>query len=519
MGADFPNQIESIQQITSDKRDVAVLASGASISLFGKIAGRGLYAVTEVILARVLGPSFYGLYAIGMTVLRIAATIGMLGTQNGVIHFGTRFWRSSLPELKRVLIYGIGYSVVSGLIIGISIYFFAPWLAIEVFHKPDLINAFRGFAIAFPFTIGLWVTSSATRITRRMKYYVISEEITQSSVNLLVVLTLSFIGLTVSGAVFAAVLSYFFAFCLALYYVWILFSEALEVRSPSSFPFQTFMLFSIPTGLAGTFTLLPGWISRLFIGFYRPAAEAGIYQAASQVSILFAMILSAMNSIYGPMIADLHHKNEYRRIDALYKTSTRWALYSILPIFIVICFIPRQFMAAIFGPAYIFGAIPLVILSCTQVVNVGTGAVGFLLTMTGHQNRWFITSILTFILALMLNAWLIPPLGMTGAALASAIAISGLFISGLIQVKLILGFWPYDRKYIKGLISVILTVCLLILINRNLQYFSPIIHLVINSFIAFIGFYSFLILQGLYSEDIEMIRVLSKRLRRVNFFS
>jgi O-antigen/teichoic acid export membrane protein len=104
------------------EHDISTLASGAGITLFGKVSGRGIDALTEILLARWLGPTAFGLYAIGMTVLRIVGTIGAFGLNNGVIQFGARYWRTS-PHLKSTLVYAIGFSLVSGTVIGTIVFF------------------------------------------------------------------------------------------------------------------------------------------------------------------------------------------------------------------------------------------------------------------------------------------------------------------------------------------------------------------------------------------------------------
>jgi hypothetical protein len=90
------------------EKDVATLATGAGIALAGRVAGRGFYAITEIAHA-----------AVGASIIRFVyhrdnhsahrGTIGMLGLNNGVIHFGTKHWRTSL-EFKNVLYYSIGIS-------------------------------------------------------------------------------------------------------------------------------------------------------------------------------------------------------------------------------------------------------------------------------------------------------------------------------------------------------------------------------------------------------------------------
>jgi len=296
LDSDVP-PIEASPRFAPPEKDVAILATGAGIALVGKVGGRGLYAVTEIVLARILGPAGFGLYAIGLNLLRIVGTIGTLGLQNGVIRFGTRYWRTSPAGLKTTLLYAIGLSLASGVSLGMTLFFLAPWLAVQVYSKPELVLIFRGFAFAFPLAIGLWVTASATRISKRMKYSVFAEDVVQPAANLILVIVVVFWGLTLSRAVSINVLSYGIAFVLALFYILILFHDALASPAGTDLSVKELLFFSIPTGLAGTFSLLTEWIGRLFVGYYLPAEEAGIYQAAAQISILFVIILNALNAI------------------------------------------------------------------------------------------------------------------------------------------------------------------------------------------------------------------------------
>lgn len=59
----------------STAADSATLASGAGLALVGRVSGRVLQVLTEIFLARVLGPAIFGLYAAGWTLLRIIGLI------------------------------------------------------------------------------------------------------------------------------------------------------------------------------------------------------------------------------------------------------------------------------------------------------------------------------------------------------------------------------------------------------------------------------------------------------------
>jgi O-antigen/teichoic acid export membrane protein len=500
--------------ITEFNKDIGTLATGASITLIGKVGGRGIDAVSDVVLARLLGPSDFGLYSLGITVLRIAGTIGMLGLQNGIIRFGTRFWPSSPSNLKKTLYYTLITSFTSGVILGCLLFVFAPWLAIEVFNKPELILVFRSFAFAFPLIIGLWVASAATRISKNMRYSAITEDLVQPFSNLLLLVLFAFFGLTLSKSISANVISTGTGFILALFFLYYLFGEVLTKPIGNEFSYRELIIFSIPTGLAGTFTLLTGWVSRLFVGYYRPAADVGIYQSASQISLIFVIILNAMNTIFAPMIAGLYHRNEIKRIEELYRVSTKWGLYIILPLYLVILTIPQQFIAAIFGKEYIAGSTAMIVLCTTQVINVGTGAVGFLLTMTGRQNHWFYTSGFTMILCIILNLLLVPIYGLLGAALATSLAVSALYLAGLVQVRLILNLWPYDRRFLKGILAAVAATIVLLGVQRFAGSYPPIWNVLVCVILSFGVFGGVLLLVGLDDEDQEFGAILKNRLNK-----
>ena len=493
--------------------DIAKLATGASVSMVGKIMGRGSLAVMQIVLARFLGPELFGLYALGYTILRVGELLGHLGLNNGVIHFGSSYWGKDNRNLKRVLYQSIGYAFLSGTLIGALLFLSAPWLAVEVFAKPELTRVLRWFAPAFPLVAGLRVAAAATRISERIIFTVYAEDLLQPLASLFFVGVVYLLGLGLGGAVLASTLSFALAFALALYYVRLIFSSALNTKGYSRRDGKELLLYSLPTAFSGLFTLLTMWIDRLLVGYFQPTSDVGIYQAASQTAMLFGVILTAFNVIFAPMIARLYYSGAKERLAEMYKVSTKWGLYISLPIFLVVLFASGDVMTLIYGAEYQRGAIPLTILSTAQLINAGTGAVGFILIMTGRQQRWLAISAIMFFLDLGLNLMLIPKMGIVGAAIGTAFAVAGLFVLALIQVKYELDLWPYDKRYFKGLLATITTVTIILLVRlipMPIFFFVALIFLF--SIITFAGI---LILLGLDGEDIELVRLVQLRVHQV----
>ena len=251
----------------------------------------------------------------------------------------------------------------------------------------------------------------------------------------------------------AGVASFGMAMLLALYFVRRLYPRAFHWGDRRRALVWDLLRFSLPISLARTFTTLNIWIDRFILGFFRGAYDVGLYQAASQLSTIFAVILTAFNEIFSPMIADLHHRGDKERMRDLYAVATKWGLYACLPIIILIFFAPREIITAIYGEQYVSASTPLVILSIAQLVNLATGAVGTLLFMTGHQISWMRISAGAMIANLVLGSILGSRFGMLGVAISTSLSISAQFIIAVLWVRAKLDLWPYDARYLKGIIA------------------------------------------------------------------
>ncbi|MEZ4515848.1 MAG: polysaccharide biosynthesis C-terminal domain-containing protein [Chloroflexota bacterium] len=221
--------------------------------------------------------------------------------------------------------------------------------------------------------------------------------------------------------------------------------------------------------------------------------------------------MNAFNMILTPMIADQYHKKNYKQLEELFRVNTKWGIYCVIPLVLLIMFAAGDIMTVLFGSEYSGGAVALQILTIGQFINIATGATGIMLIMTGHQQEWFRLSVLIVIVNIILNLTLIPRFGIEGTAIATASTVGGLFALGLLIVRHTLHMWPYDRRYIKGLVAAGATVVALLLIAT--LPLSPLLNVIISTAASGIVFVGVLLLQGLDSEDKAFINLIRKRVR------
>jgi len=489
-------------------KNLSKLIVGISWSITGKFLGRFLSVLGDVVVARILGPSVFGLYSIGWTLLRMCSLVVHLGLPNGVQRFIPLYINNDSIHAHRIIKQSIIISTLSGILFSLTLYILSPFIANEIYHKPDLVIIFRLFGLSLPFISILSTTVAITRATHMMNYSVLIEDIGQPFFGLVFLGIVYFtVGALVNWVIFSDLLSFVIASILGFWAAKKLFSGFLTISMQSLSALRELMVFSIPTALAGTFAVFVFWVDRLLVGYFLSESENGLYQAASQLSVLFVIVLSAFNSILAPMFSSFYAMKDIQQINEIFRVGTKWGLYLCLPVFLVFCFAPTELLSFIYGPAYSGAWMALVVLSVGQIINVGTGSIGSLLSMTGNHRLWLFLSILGMILNIIMCVFLIPSFGITGAAMGTTISLNVMYFSGLLWARNKMGVWPYDDRYLKGFVSFGCTMLVLFGFER-IYSGNGFIFLSLLSLLSLITFFGVLIMLGLEDEDKHIINVL-----------
>jgi len=103
----------------------------------------------------------------------------------------------------------------------------------------------------------------------------------------------------------------------------------------------------------------------------------------------------------------------------------------------------------IFGPSFEPGAAVVIIGAVGQLFNCAVGSVGFLLLMSGNQAQLMKIEVVSAILMIGLNIFLVPYFGIAGAAIAATVTTVATNIWALTSVRRILKVFPYNAGYLK----------------------------------------------------------------------
>ncbi len=498
-------QAETLEQLTKK------VAKGAGITFGGSIIGGAFLYISLLIIARLLGAELLGIYVLGYAIFSFLALLARIGLDSGALRYVSIYNKAQDGKrIKGILVQSFLVSFLAGLGIGIVSYFSSEWIATTIFKIEELDKAIRIFSLGIPFMATMFVAATATRGFQKVQYFVYIVNIFQPLTKLCLILIFYWVGLELYGVVWATVISAVLGLLLAIvFYIKRVFPELISNIKPL-FEARKLFKFSIPmffSALVGFFFL---WTDILMLGYFRSPSEVGIYRAASQISLLLVLILSALSSIFVPIIAELYNKKEMDKLNGLFKIVARWGFYICLPIFLVMVFLPKEILS-LFGLQFIGAWYALVILAFAYFIHVSLGDVGWVLAMCGRQKLWFYIIITMAALNIGANLLLIPKFGIIGAAVATGISMVGLHLAGLVAVRYFLKLFPFDSRHLKGLAAGIVS-CIFALVLRNLGINQhPIIFPLFFSF-SIVGVYVLMLfIFRLDKEDKAIVEILRKK--------
>jgi O-antigen/teichoic acid export membrane protein len=177
----------------------------------------------------------------------------------------------------------------------------------------------------------------------------------------------------------------------------------------------------IPLIMISTLAVLEIQINVLMIGPLVSTKDAGIYSAAMRLSTLAIFGFMAVNTIAAPMFSQLHANGEHHQLQRLLTLSARGLAAFTIPVCAVLILFGKPLLM-LFGKEFVRAYPVLVILTASHLIDVLSGSVGFLLTMTGHQGTAARMMLLRVAIHVTLGAMLIPRFEMVGAAWALLVA-------------------------------------------------------------------------------------------------
>lgn len=415
----------------------------------GGVSGqRALNTAIEVVLARGLGPTAYGVYALAWRIAQLLFRIVTFGSVPALQRFLPAYERD--PERRSVVV-GLAYATTIGFGVAIAtaIWLAAPSINDLTVREPAFVWTMRAFGTLVVFLGLIRIAASILRAVGSARGEVLFDKLLRPGVRFVGAVTALWLGYSVVGIAAGIVIA-----AAVLVTVAVPLSTRMSGIVPSlrgaRGEVRRFYNHAAPVALSSLGKVFQNRIDVLLVGALLSAVAAGVYNAVLVLIAIAWIPLMSFNQLLPPVASNLYADDRMETLNAVYTSVTRMLVTTVVPLLAMLVVYGEAFLA-LFGSTYTQGYLPLVVYLGGVFVGSAVGATGWLLMMTDHQ---YVRMVLDWLLAVLNTALtyvFVLRYGLVGAALGTALAIA---VQNGLQVLLLRRFenlWPFDRTFLTPL--------------------------------------------------------------------
>jgi O-antigen/teichoic acid export membrane protein len=409
---------------------------------------------TTLVLPRLLAPSQLGLISVLVSMATMAQLVSGLGFTNTTMRFFPYFRNREA-----------GHSGFLPLLLGVPLAMFGVVATVLWLGRPLVLRWYANeaalvkpfYAVMLGMALFILLYNLLESYTKSLYHTSFSSLLTDVVQRILIVSAAGLYGagyLSFSGFVLAYMGAY--AVISALLLLYLAYIGELHLRPTRAVlrvrPMSELMRFGSFALLGNVSGVILVTIDSLMLARYG-LDKAGIYNIAFNISTALAIPFRALYKTAYPLVADYWKENATAKMLDFYRRTTRLTTtlgaYLAVGIGLNLPFI----YGLIHKPEYAAGSVAVLLLLLGRLTDGITGVNGIIVVTSPRYRYDLLFNVGLSILVIGLNALLIPRLGLTGAALSNAVALSGINLLRSWFVWRSFGWQPFDRRifYILGL--------------------------------------------------------------------
>ena len=401
---------------TATDSDLSKLMSSATLV----IAGQMLYSVSNLveraIIANFLSTEAYGQVGIGLSLMFIGSTVGILGFQSGIPRYISRFTDDS--EIRGAVLTGIAVSTTTSVLVAGAMYLNTDLLASYLLDPGDSTELMKLFILTIPVVTMLRIGASSIRGLENTLYRTYAEQLVYPGTRLLLLIVFLGLGWGIAAAGYAYVISAAVSAVIAF----ALFQRLFSMRGPFRTSFREMLSYSLPLVLSGLATQLLTKADTLMVGYFQTNVDVAYYEAAFPLATGLQLFLGAFGFLYFPLISRLDSEDRMGEVNSMYQLTTKWVYLLTFPVFLLLFAFSSDVLRIVLRPEYTAAGLALSILSIGYFTQAAAGRCIETLSAFGRTRMIFLINGSSFLLNFGLNIFLIPRYSFLGAAVASAVA-------------------------------------------------------------------------------------------------
>ena len=397
------------------------VARGGVTAFFVYGVGFALTYCSQLIIARVVGVDTYGVYAFVFAWMVVLAYFSALGFDVGLLRFvpayqAERAW----PLLQGV----IQYAQRRAMLVGLCVILLGIWVVKTWVSPPELRSTFfAGFALV-PILALVRIRCSAVRAFGGVVSALVPDRVVRDG-TLIALLAVAGLGLGWTLNAPFVMLATLISSALGL----VCAGVAMRNRRPRAvdnilpaYDAAVWRRAAIPLLILGATEALLNRTGVIMLGWIADTKNAGIYSLAFNIALVVTLPRIAVNTLFAPMISDLHTRRDKETMQLLITRTSSWTFCAGICIAAAL-FVLADPLLSWFGAGYDAGVPALRILLVSQVLAASAGSQLYVMTMTGHERGATVLLASCAMVNAGASAVLVGMFGLTGAAIGTAVSL------------------------------------------------------------------------------------------------
>jgi len=458
-----------------------------------------------------LQEEYYGLVTFLLSSSNLLMPLTAFGVQYTIIKFYTSYADEKEQDkfLFTMLIMPLFIAIPFGFIGNLFYESISEWLSVknEVVKQYTFVIYLIAIATAYFEIFYAW-----SKVQLQSVFGNLLKEIFPRSVVFLLLIGFSFDLFSKSEFIYFLTAGYFVRLLLMMSYAFYLRKPVLRWAIPSNLvDILKYCLYTILAGSAGTILLD---IDKFMLPQHEAIAITAYYSVAIYIGSVVEMPGRAMSQIVNPITALAINEKDWMKIATLYKqTSINLMLVSGL-IFILINVNIRQlyvFMeTTLHTDNYTLGIPIVLMISLSKLYHMILGNNGAIISNSKHYRILLPYGVLMALSVYFLNSYLIPEMGMNGAALSTFLVVLFFNTVKLWYVKLKFDFSPFTKKSL--LLFTLLIVFYVGFVFWDFS-FNPLLSIICKSIIVTVLYLFFVYILWISKDANELLLSFYKKLR------
>ncbi|WP_246735015.1 polysaccharide biosynthesis C-terminal domain-containing protein [Bradyrhizobium sp. S69] len=409
----------------------AVLGGSSEASVTKRLAGTvfiirvfsaGLAYLSQILLARWMGGSDYGIYVYVWTWVLLLGSMMDFGISASAQKIIPEYRTRGEQALLRGFLSGsrwmtLSVSAVVSLLLAGVVRLLSPWLG-----SGEIVPLYIGCATLPAFVVAN-TQDGIARSHDWMRLGLMPQFVIRQA--LIIGLTAGAFALGLQLGATIAMLASAGAVWIAMIGQMIVLNRRLAghiAAGPKAYDFRGWLAISLPILLVESFYLLLSYTDVLVLQQFRSSEEVGVYFAVVKTLALVSFIHYAMSATTAHRFAEYHALGDKERLSAYVAHAIKWTFWPSLAATVLLLALGKPLLW-LFGAQFVGGYDIMFIAAIGLVVRSAIGPVERLLNMLGHQHICALAYALAFVMNMVLCIALVPRFGGHGAAAATSISL------------------------------------------------------------------------------------------------